>query len=170
VNIFLKRLFRDEEFREKMRFFRKVLLFQNLKDRSLALLVHTMMEKTYAQGEAIFEEGDVGRACFIVYQGRVELSRRTGAGRSESLGVIEPGDFFGEMALLDELPRSASARASAPTRLLILYKTGFDSLIVDAPRVASRVLHTLARLLSARLRRERFRAEEQSAPHKLELK
>jgi CRP-like cAMP-binding protein len=155
-----KGLFRDDAFREKLRFLRGVLFFQGLGERALALVAHTMMQKDYAQGEVIFQEGDVGRAFFVVVQGRVRLTysdKRTQ--REKLLADMDAGDSFGEMALLDELPRSATARAVEPARLYILYKSQFDGLLLTAPGVASKVLHTLARLLSARLRRERSRAE-----------
>ena len=83
---------------------------------------------------------------------------------------MEPGDFFGEMTLLDELPRSATARAVDPSRLFILYKTHLDELASESPRIAAKLLHNLARLLSARLRRQNLQSavdstlKETSAP------
>ena len=84
--------------------------------------------------------------------------------------MMEPGDFFGEMTLLDELPRSATARAAGPCRLYILYKTHMDGLASESPRIAAKLLHNLARLLSARLRRQHLQSvvdstlKETSAP------
>ncbi|HRY30008.1 MAG TPA: cyclic nucleotide-binding domain-containing protein [Elusimicrobiota bacterium] len=160
-----RRLFRDEVFRDQMRFFRKVILFRGLSDRLLSRLVHTIMEKTYAEKDLIFQEGDVGRAMFIVAEGRVRLFQNGKKnGPPETIAEIGPGEFFGEMVLLDELPRSASAEALESTRLYILYKSNFDGLLTDAPDVASKVLHTLARLLSARLRRENFNSTSVNYP------
>jgi CRP/FNR family transcriptional regulator, cyclic AMP receptor protein len=146
-----------------MKFFRNVFLFQGLNDRMRAVLVHSMVEKTYGQGESIFEQGDVGRAFFVVAGGKVQLQRAAKDGTPEALAELGPGDFFGEMVLLDELPRSASARAMEPTTVYILYKSTFDTLLVDEPHAASKFLHALARLLSARLRRDVFHAENGDA-------
>jgi CRP-like cAMP-binding protein len=113
------------------------------------------MEKSYGENEVIFQEGDVGRACFIVAEGSVEILRSDPvSGREEQMGIMGPGDFFGEMVLLDELPRSATARTLSATRLHILYKSHFDVLLANHGRVALELLHNLARLLSARLRRQ----------------
>jgi CRP-like cAMP-binding protein len=149
---FWRGLVRDRSFHRKLTFLQKVFLFQSLPRRDLALLVSRLVEKSYAPGDVVFQEGDLGRACFVVAEGKVELSHRAADGRPEVLSVDEAGDFFGEMALLDELPRSGTARALETTRLYILYKTHFDALISETPRAAAPVLHALARLLSARLR------------------
>lgn len=151
-----RRFVRDEAFRHKASFLRSVFLFKDLRNRDIALITGRLMEKSYAAGEVIFQEGDVGRACFVVAEGCVELFRQDPeSGKEDPVAVVEPGDFFGEMVLLDELPRSATARAMSPCRLYILYKTHFDSLLRDFPRLAVVLLHNLASLLSARLRRQR---------------
>src|SRR5262245_17022154 len=87
-----RRLFRDEGFRTRMHFFRQVFLFKGLGEHALALLANSMMEKSYGPGEILFEEGDVGRACFIVAEGRVEIFRaRKPAGKPELLAIMGPG-------------------------------------------------------------------------------
>lgn len=160
-----ERFFLDEAFREKLHFLKRVFLFRDLDERALIVLMNDMMEKSYSEGEAIFEQGDMGRACFIVAKGRVELlQKQAGSETSRTFAYVEESEFFGEMVLLDELPRSATARALAPTRLYILYKSHFDALIKSAPHVASIVLRRLARLLSARLRRTQFVALPLEAP------
>jgi len=149
------RLFGDPSVQGNFAFLRKVFLFRELNDRALAPLSRALMEKTYAEGETVFDEGDVGRACFIVVKGRVQLTRLNKAtGAPEKVAVFGPEEFFGELVLLDELPRSATARVLEPATLLILYKSTFDALLESSPRTASLLLHRLARLLSARLRRD----------------
>jgi predicted PurR-regulated permease PerM len=113
-----RRVLRDESFRSRVEFLKEIFLFEDLNARAVALIAAKAMEKSYRAGEAIFQEGDVGRACFIVAEGRVEIVRSESAGE-RLLAAMEPGDFFGEMTLLDELPRSASARAAEPSRLYI---------------------------------------------------
>jgi CRP/FNR family cyclic AMP-dependent transcriptional regulator len=182
LKLWKNRLFLDEDFHQKLKFFRGIFLFRDLADSALVLLAGTAMEKNYAEGEVIFEEGDIGRACFIIAEGRIEIYQNKPAapsggnghgnnngGLRDKVAVLQPGDFFGEMVLLDELPRSATARCLEPTKLYILYKSQFDGLISDSPRVASMILHNLARLLSARLRRQSAKAAD--APGKtLEVK
>ncbi len=148
-------LWKDQAFREKLKFFRGVFLFQGLRPRDLSELVPHVMEKAYAVGDVIFNEGEAGRACFIVAEGRVSLTQKE-RGKTSGRLLMEagPGDFFGEMVLLDELPRTATAKVEEPSRLYILYKSQFDLLLQESPRVSAVVLHTLARLLSARLRQK----------------
>ncbi len=146
----------DPVYRQKIHFFRTIILFKDLGRWDLARLVKRMMEKTYAPGDVVFQEGHLGRAFFIVAEGRVEVLRHNPVKEEmEPVAEFGPGDFFGEMVLLDELPRSATCRAVETTRLYVLYKDHFDALRAQAPRAAGIILHALARLLSARLRRER---------------
>jgi CRP-like cAMP-binding protein len=146
----------DPAYRQKIHFFRGIILFRDLGRWDLARLVKRMMEKIYAPGDVVFQEGHLGRAFFVLAEGRVEVLRTNPkTGVPEAVAEFGPGDFFGEMVLLDELPRSATCRAVETTRLYVMYKDHFDQLRAQAPRAASLILHALARLLSARLRRER---------------
>lgn len=146
----------DPVHRHKIHFFRNIILFKDLGRWDLARLVNRMMEKTYAPGDVVFQEGHLGRAFFIVAEGSVEVLRRDPTTDvPEPVAKFGPGDFFGEMVLLDELPRSATCRALETTRLHVMYKDHFDLLRAQSPRAAALILHALARLLSARLRRER---------------
>ncbi len=73
-------------------------------------------ERTYDAGQVIFEEGDKGTEMYIVQEGRVLVSKRVG-GEDLTLATLERGDFFGEMALLESMPRAATCRAIVPTKL-----------------------------------------------------
>ena len=70
-----RRFLRDEAFRSRLEFLRKIFLFEGLPGRAVALLAGKVMEKAYLAGETLFQEGDVGRACFITAEGRVEIVR-----------------------------------------------------------------------------------------------
>lgn len=85
---------------------------------------------------------------FIIYRGKIEITKKLERGEDLVLAVQSDGDFFGEMALLDERPRSASARALEPTTVLEISRENFDTLLYKAPLLAFRVM----RELSARLR------------------
>ena len=83
----------------------------------------------------------------------VELTRRDAAGKQVHLHTLKPGEFFGEMALLESLPRTATATATETSRLHLLYRTKLDGLLSAHPRIGVAIMRHLARLLSARLRR-----------------
>jgi CRP-like cAMP-binding protein len=123
-------------------------LFAGLPRRLLGRLATRFLEKAYHSGEVVFHEGDPGRALFVVVEGTVEITRAMPQGE-RVINTLGPGDQFGELALVDESPRSGSARVAAPTRLLILYKTDFDALMVAEARTAVVVMRNLSRILAA---------------------
>ena len=93
-----------------------------------------MREKTYAQGEWIFREGEQGSEAFQILTGRVEIAIHVPGQPDATLGHLVVGDIFGEMALLDEKPRSASARALEPTRLHLMNTEEFNALFLKNPK------------------------------------
>jgi CRP-like cAMP-binding protein len=103
-----------------------------------------------SSGSFIFQEGDPGTEMYIIQAGEVEILKPY-AGETRQLAVLEPGDFFGEMSLLEELPREVSARALTDYKLLKIDLTTFDQMIQENPEIAVRML----RKLSRRLREER---------------
>jgi len=100
------------------------------------------------QGEEILVEGETGREMYIIEEGRVEIFRRSGA-EERSLRVLEAGDFFGEMGLLDDQPRGASARAATDARLLLIDHTTFDQMLRQYPEVSIRIMRSLCQRLRA---------------------
>ncbi len=97
----------------------------------------------YEDGACIFEEGDTGRDLYIIQSGSVQIKKKTPTGLV-SMAVFKKGDFFGDMALLQSLPRYASAFAAGPTRLLILKPAGFLLKIRRDPTFAFEMLQQLS--------------------------
>ncbi|MBI2384580.1 MAG: cyclic nucleotide-binding domain-containing protein [Elusimicrobia bacterium] len=149
----IKRWFVDPQFARKKEFLRSLEIFKDLRDRELGYLVSALHSRTYREGEIVFVEGDIGRALFVLESGAVELTRPSPGETPVLLYRLKPGDFFGEMALLESLPRTATATATEKTRLHLLYKSKLDSLLQSEPRIGVTIMRHLARLLSARLRR-----------------
>jgi CRP/FNR family cyclic AMP-dependent transcriptional regulator len=149
----LKRWFIDPQFSRKKQFLRSLDIFKDLRDRELGYLVQALHSRTYREGEVVFQEGDIGRALFVLETGSVELTRPAKDGVPHVLYHLKSGDFFGEMALLESLPRTATATATEKTHLHLLYKSKLDALLYAEPRIGVTIMGHLARLLSARLRR-----------------
>jgi CRP-like cAMP-binding protein len=126
-----------------------VLLFADLDGTELEELATLLRRRRYAKGEVIFREGDAGESLFIVEEGRVKLAIGSPDGNEVILDLLEPGDFFGELALIDREPRSADAVAIETSSLLSLQRAEFLRFLVEHPRVAARLLVTM----SHRLRR-----------------
>jgi len=97
----------------------------------------------FEDGACIFEEGDTGRDLYIIQAGAVRITKKTPAGEIE-MALFQKGDFFGDMALLQSLPRYASAHAHGATRLLILKPAGFLLKIRRDPTFAFEMLQQLS--------------------------
>jgi CRP-like cAMP-binding protein len=149
----------DPEQARRAPFLARSPLFAGLPRRLLARLATRFFEKAYHAGEIVFEEGEPGRALFVVVEGAVEITRATAQG-AYVLNTLGPGDAFGELALIDDFPRSATARIVTPGHLLILYKSDFDALIEGNARIAVVVMRNLSRLLAVYARRSPVVATE----------
>jgi len=136
---------------DRIQFLKTVPFFDRLSNRQLKSVSDIMFERTYDTDESVFEEGQPGAALFLILNGKIaiEICRETSATR---LAVLERGAFFGEMALLDDTPRSANARALEPTRTLALYRNDLDGLMHRHARTACQIYHSLASMIGDRLR------------------
>ena len=101
-----------------------------------------------ASGTLLFERGDPGDTMYVVEEGQIDIVLPEGRAPERVLAVLGPGDFFGEMAVLEGEPRTATARARTDSRLLPVRGATFNRLVQRNPEVAGRVM----RKLSARLR------------------
>lgn len=97
-------------------------------------------------GDLIFKEGDLGTEMFIIHEGKVEILNQVGD-EDQLLAVLEKGDFFGEMSVLEDLPRAATARAATDCRLLQINGSTFDQLLQGNPEIAVRMMRKLSRRL-----------------------
>lgn len=114
----------------------------------LRKLVPTARERAFAADEVIFRAGDPGDGCYVVITGCVQISALVGPGESRVLAQIGPGDFFGEMAVVDDAPRSATATAAVFTKALFIERRKLLELLERRPGLALRLI----REFSARMR------------------
>jgi CRP/FNR family transcriptional regulator, cyclic AMP receptor protein len=128
-------------------FLRKVTLFTDLSEVELRALESEVKERAFRKNEVIFHEDDPGRALFILKKGRVKVGRENKRGREVILRILEPGDFFGEMSLLDEEPRSATVTALDGCQVLILFREAFVAFVSKHPRAVLRMLTVLSQRL-----------------------
>ena len=102
----------------------------------------------YAPGDVVFQEGDKGRSMYVLLEGQVELTKRAEDGSHLLKCVDTKNDFFGEMSLIDSQPRSATATATAPSKLLVVNDATFEQLVRSNGDFAIKLI----RVLAARLR------------------
>ena len=137
---------------EKIVFLQKAPIFEQMTSRQLKVLSEVTEEENLTRGETIFAEGSLGDRMYIIISGRVEILKSVessgGGGTTESLAILEKREIFGEMAILDDEPRSAAAVVLEPTRLLSIHKDNVRELTHDYPDIAFGIF----KVLSGRIR------------------
>jgi CRP-like cAMP-binding protein len=119
----------------------------------------------YSSGDRIFSQGDLGTEMFIIQEGSVEIIKHIGA-ESHVLSRLEKGDFFGEMALLEALPRTADAIATSEVRVVAINGSRFDEMLRKNPEVAVRIIRKYSkRLREANTLLEKLAGREIDADH-----
>jgi len=127
---------------------RSVSIFADLDAASVAALERLADVRDYPDGGVVVSQEDTGDALFVLVRGKVKVVLYGESGREIILSIFKvPGDFFGEMSLLDNEPRSASVIAAEASRLLVLSRKDFQAHIESHPRTALRVLTELSRRL-----------------------
>ena len=126
---------------------RHVPLFESLDNEAAHELCELLESIDRESGAVLFRAGDEGDAMYLIEEGRVRIYVRTKEGHEITLTELGRGDFFGEMALLDDKPRSADARVAADARLAVLSREHFLSFVRSHPNVALELLSALANRL-----------------------
>jgi CRP/FNR family transcriptional regulator/CRP/FNR family cyclic AMP-dependent transcriptional regulator len=133
--------------REALDTLRNIPLFSSVRDADLEAIASLLIERRFPRHKTIVEEGLPGDYMYILCEGRVQVSKLSDDGREKILEFLEAGDFFGEMSLLDNAPRSASVRALADTRILALSRADFLAVLRRSPDLAMAVIQELTRRL-----------------------
>ena len=141
---------------EEMALLKGIPLFADMSLEQLAPLVEMLERRTYRKGQVILRQGDEGDSLFVIVSGRVRIYTLSPEGHELSVMIGDPGDFFGEMAMLDGEPRSANAEAMQRTEVLLLQRRAFRHHLLAHPTAALHIIETL----SQRLRRTTESAEE----------
>ena len=131
---------------------RNIGLFGALSDDVLEYLATLLTVETPPAGATLFREGEDASAMFVVISGEVEVLKKSKRNMEARVAVLGPGDWFGEMSIVDIQPRSATVRALAPSRLLRVSSADLDALYRHDLRSYAIIILNLARELSRRLR------------------
>lgn len=118
-------------------------LFRGLPVATIQQLSTLVNRRPYKEGAIVFAQGDPGDALYGVVAGKVRISASTRYGKEIFLNIMEPGDTFGEISLLDGNPRTATASTTAPSELLIIMRTQFLALLRREPMLAIHLLQLL---------------------------
>ncbi len=128
---------------------RTVPIFSELTDSDITSLAKLSSRRRFPKDTVVFFENEEGDSFFMILEGRIKVTILGDDGREVILSMLGPGDFFGEMALLDNEPRSATAIAVEESELLSLHRTDFQTVLTDNRSITT----ALIKILTARLRR-----------------
>ncbi|MCB1173320.1 MAG: cyclic nucleotide-binding domain-containing protein [Leptospiraceae bacterium] len=143
-------LFQDEEDQDIFDKLKTCPVFQDLPTRGLAVVKDRCHLRQYKENEHVFRAGEPGVGMYIILEGQVEIYRKEGELKRQ-FAILSEGEFFGEVALLEDLPRTASARALGYCRLMGFFRPDLMTLFQRKPRLASLILMNMARLTAHRL-------------------
>lgn len=131
----------------------QVYLFRELAPNEMERVLSISKEKKVKKNEIVFKEGDIGDAFYLIVTGSVRISTLVPGVGEEALTILGEGEYFGEMALIDDAPRSASAIANDDGMLLYIGKDDFRNLLEQQTDIAYKLLWVFTKTLSARLRK-----------------
>lgn len=130
---------------EKILLLKEIEIFSGLSAAELAAIAAVTKELDYPEGKTIIKQKDVGETVFLIIKGRVEVIMEQADGKKVMLDHIGSGGAFGEMALIDDAPRSATIRTIEPSQFLILHKQEFKETAMEFPRIALQICSVLSR-------------------------
>jgi CRP/FNR family transcriptional regulator, cyclic AMP receptor protein len=128
-------------------FFRKFPLFADLDDRELATIATVAKSRRYAKDEVVFYADESGDIFCLIREGQVKVTMISPEGKEIILKLLGPGDFFGEMALLDDEPRSATVVATEPLELVTIWRNDFLQILAENFTLTKKLLAELSRRL-----------------------
>jgi CRP/FNR family transcriptional regulator, cyclic AMP receptor protein len=124
----------------KMEALRRAPLFEGLSRGELIQLARVTEDLEVPAGRVLCREGEIGHEFFVIVDGEVEITRQ-----SERVSTAGSGDFFGEIAVIEEIPRMATVTATTPLRFFVLRRQDFHKVLETSPTVERKVLRALAR-------------------------
>lgn len=131
---------------------KKVPLFEGLTHAQLHKIAGIATERKFEGSASIFKEGDLGQEMYVILDGKVRISKQIPGAGEEALAILERGQYFGEMAVIEDTPRSADAIAHIPCSLWVIGREQLDQLMFTDKDLAYVLLWTFVRTLSERLR------------------
>ncbi len=132
-------------------FLRNVRIFSSLEDEARAVVAKRLNERRFPEGHVLFNQGDAGDELFIVKEGRVSISVATADDKTVEIAGFSSGEFFGEMSIFDNSPRSATCSVAEDSVLLSLRGEDFRSFITDSPAIAIEIMRRMLDITTGRL-------------------
>lgn len=164
LNVLWDNFFTKDKTDSTVEFLKSITLFEDLKISEILRLERTLHKRNYAKGELIFKQGDPGAALYILKDGEVDILINYDF-EPILLTKLHSGMFFGEIALFDESPRSATVEASTDCEIITLSKPDFILFSQQEPSIGLKIVMRLGEILSIRLKASNKQIEELKSSH-----
>ena len=132
---------------ENKAFLRRVPLLQSLNEIQLDQLAAASVRKNFPKGRTIVSEGEPSQSLYILLSGRAKVQRSDSEGKEVILAILGSGEFFGEMSLIDDAPRSASVITLESCDFMAINKDSFKSMLLQSPEICMQIMRGLVRRL-----------------------
>ena len=154
-NAYWKNIFKNwgKEESETVTIIKRIPIFSNLNHKELEEVRKLLHDRIYKPDEYVFKRHAPGEGMFIIHSGKVNIIVGEASGNSQILAELSNGDFFGEMALMEDEVRSAAALAQDHTRLLGFFRPDLEALIEINPSLGNKILQNLSKAVCTRLRK-----------------
>ncbi|MCH8327007.1 MAG: cyclic nucleotide-binding domain-containing protein [Candidatus Marinimicrobia bacterium] len=156
----------NEEHSETAEALRNVPIFAGFSKRELREVERIVHHRDYKPGEVIFRQGDPGLGMYVIISGDVQIANNEDPDNPIVYSELSDGDFFGDMALVDDASRSATALSSGETRLISFFRPELQDIITRFPAIGNKLLMNLAMVIASRLRKTNeylFTAQQKQA-------
>jgi CRP/FNR family cyclic AMP-dependent transcriptional regulator len=128
-------------------------LFKDLTPTELTYLAPLFFEKPYTKNSTLFVEGMTGEILYVIRKGSVNITKKGTGSQEIVLATLKEGEFLGEMSLIDNRPRTATARVAAESTLLVMTKKAFNIMLEKQPQTALKILLFFLRIANERVRK-----------------
>ncbi len=142
---------------------KQIPVFHELSDRQIHEIENLCHKRRYKQGETVFKRLAPGEGMFIILSGAIEIFTEDNNDNKKTLAILNNGEFFGELSLLDSDIRSATAMATENSDLLAFLRPDLQSFSKRNPQTGNKILFNLAKVMAARLRKTSEQVSEKSA-------
>ena len=130
---------------DKLIHLKKVYIFSDLQVRELAALGSVATERDHPKGEIVVKEGEAGDTMFLILSGSVSVLQKQGTEQETLITTLAAGDYFGEMALFEDQPRSATVKTDGDAKFLVLGKLEFEEIMREFPQIAINICQVFSR-------------------------
>lgn len=136
---------RQEEVQFILKALRNIKFFSTFSFENIDLIINRFQKYSYPAGKIVINQGDAGKALFIIYRGKVEVLKKLSFFKKKVITTLKEGDFFGEMSLVTDTPTSATVRTIEPSEFFVILKYDFQNVLQQNPELEKEIKYLIER-------------------------